>query len=197
MNSYQMGIIWGIGGFAEGRFILRHKDIYFLEQMNLRNKIYQQLTAKGKIQYVLKTSSIAPGDIPGWSARNASERNIPILNDYKGFMRAYIELHGCLDYCIAYTREKSKHKYKKLRLRIYGNNILIQSINAILHENCSVGLKSAQKTINDTTKYISYTSYNELLKIFEWIDGCPRHEPFWADIDKKLRQPIIDKKGFY
>lgn len=187
-----MGIIWGIGGFAEGRFILRHKDKYFLEQMHLPNTIYSQITARGKMQYVLKTKGVTPADIPGWSARNASERNVPILDDYRDFLRAYIELHGCLDYCIAYTREKSKHKYKKLRLRIYGNNILIQSINAILHENCFVGLKSIQKTANDTTKYISYTSYNELLKIFEWIDGYPHYEPFWADVDKKLRQPIIN-----
>lgn len=190
MNGYQMGIVWGIGGFAEDRFICRHKERYFLEKLQTGNTIYPQ-TSKGKTQYVLKTRAITLDDLPGWTARNASERDIPLLDDYKDFLRAYIELHGCLDYHIGYKRKDKSQKYKHLRLRIYGNNILIQSANILLHENCCVGLKSIQRTVNDTTKYISYAAFEEILRIFEYIDGCPRFQPFWDDIDAKLRQPYI------
>ena len=194
MNEYQMGIAWGIGGFAEGRFILRHEDKYFLEQMKLPNKIYHQITGKGKLQYVVKSETITPDDLPGWSPRNSSERDIPILKDYHDFVRAYIELHTCLDYCLSHsTRDGKIYKYKRFRMRIYGNDILIQSINNLLHENCGANLKSPQKTPNQTTKHIAYTSLDELTDIFNWIDDTPRFEPFWQDVNQKLHHPKIKK----
>ena len=187
-----MGIAWGIGGFVEGKFVLRHEYKYFLEQMKLPNKIYHQITEKGKTQYVVKTVTIIPDNLPGWSPRNSPERDIPVLKDYHDFVRAYIELHTCLDYCLSYsTRDGKIYKYKHFRMRIYGNSILIQSINNLLHENCGTNAKSLQKTPNKTTKYIAYTSLGELTNIFDWIDGSPRFEPFWQNVDEKLSNPVI------
>ncbi len=56
VSNYVLGIIFGIGSIAEGRIIFRHKNRYFLEQIQAvcGNTIYEQKN-KEKTQYVLKT----------------------------------------------------------------------------------------------------------------------------------------------
>jgi len=153
--------------------------------------MYQQSGITGKPQYVLKTNVFTPNDLPGWTERMAEQRNIPILTDYKDFLRAYFELHSRLDYCVAYRRKDKQSKYMKLRLRVYGNYILIQSINSILNEQCGVGSKKAQWTnLNEKTSYLAYTAYDEIIEIFNWLTGTPYCEEYWRDVDQKLKEPI-------
>ena len=195
MNSYTLGIVWSIGSYQEDRFIFRHKDKYFLEQIQkyCDNSTYSQTTGKGKLQYVLKTAAFSPEDFPGWIDRNAEQRNLPALDDYKDFLRAYFELHACLGYCTAYSNygRKNQHKYYKLRLRIYGNYILIMSINKILLEQCGAKLKSMQYSDNNKTACLSYTSLDEIISITDWLTGQPKHEAYWLNVDKKLKIPTI------
>lgn len=194
MNEYQLGIIFAIGSISQGRMIFRHRDRYFLEQIQelTRNQIYEQQSRTG-VQYVLKTRNIDIEDLKhsGWNERNAAERNVPILDDYSDFLRAYIEIHGCLDYSTRYRYRDKRDRYKALRLRIYGNHILISSINRILHEYVGVGLKSVQNVWNGKTACIYYASLKEIQSILYYISGEPCFDGFWKDADKKLRNPIM------
>lgn len=195
MDNYTLGIIWSIGTFQENRFIFRYRNKYFLEQIQryCNNSTYKQTGRTGKPQYVLKTVSFTPDNFKGWTERNAEQRNIPILTDYKDFLRAYFEIHSCLDYCTSYyNRGRNKGlKYKRLRLRVYGNYIIIESINNILKQECKVGGKKVQwVNINDKTAYLQYTAYDEITTIYDWLTGKPRHKEFWNDIDLKLKIPI-------
>lgn len=198
-TNYHLGILWSIGSYNEKEnvFTIRHRNKYFLEQLKLYfdNSIYIQKSKTGD-QYVFKTRMIDIEQLKelGWTERNSDQRDLPILNDYKDFLRAYIELHSCLDYCVAYRKKPRYDKYYRLRLRIYGNMILIQSINKILNQYVGVGLKKEQKTINDKTYYIAYTSLQEIQAIYSWVIGEPCCKQIWEEIDKKLQNPIRETK---
>lgn len=53
LTPYQLGIIYSIGSLTDHRWVFRHNDKYFLEQIHFCNSIYSQMY-KDKIQYVLK-----------------------------------------------------------------------------------------------------------------------------------------------
>ena len=101
LTDYDKGIFWGLGSFvdSDGRFIFRHRQRYFIDRMKyyVHNEIYTQKN-KGKVQYVLKTSDVDINSFieHGWTERNAEQRNVPILDYYKDFLRGYIELHSAL-----------------------------------------------------------------------------------------------------
>jgi hypothetical protein len=195
LTNYQLGIIWGFGSYTVTDMTFRHKDRYFIEQIQrLTDSQIQYQVDAGKPQYKLKTAlfDIAQLEQLGWSHRNAEQRDIPTLDDYRDFLRAYIELHSSLDYCTSYT--KSRQKYYRLRLRIYGNKILIQSINNVLREH-GCQLKAIQRTVNDTTVYIAYTALDEIKAIYNYISGSPCHSDYWQDVDTKLRAPRQYTKG--
>lgn len=196
VSNYILGIMFGIGSIAEGRIIFRHKDRYFLEQIQIAcgNTMYKQ-EKKGKPQYVLKTREFDIDELKqyGWEERNAEQRNIPTMDDYSDFLRAYIELHGSFDYSTRYMRKDKKEKYKGLRLRIYGNYIIINSINNILHRYVKVNSKTPQLNMNGKTATLYYTSFKEIDTIVNYISGTPCFEELWEDVDAKLRKPVIYK----
>lgn len=195
LTNYHLGILWSIGTYnqEENSFTIRHKNRYFLEQLKsyFDSSIYPQKSRTGT-QYALKTCLINIEQLQniGWTERNAEQRDLPILEDYKDFLRAYIELHSCLDYCTGYKRHNKHEKYYRLRLRIYGNRILIQSINNILHQYIGIGSKKEQPTTNNKTFYIAYTSFEEIQSIYNWVTGSHYCNEIWIDIDKKLKEPI-------
>lgn len=193
MDNYILGIIFSIGSISEGRLIFRHKCKYFLEQIQVlcKNKIYEQDGRTG-MQYVLKTRYFNIDELRsiGWTDRNSSVRYLPVLNSYKDFLRAYIELHSTLDYCTKYRYKYKKEKYKALRLRIYGNKEFIEGINSILNVKARVGLKSPQILHNDKTAYIAYTALEEIQSIFTYIKGKLYCTEFWDAIHSKLNEPI-------
>jgi len=191
MDDYTLGIIWSIGSYQENRFVFKHRDRYYLEQIQKRfgNTIYEQIGTTGKSQFVLKTAQLKPEDLYGWSERNAQKRDIPGLTRYNDFLRAYFEIHSALGYHTAYGRKKQK-KYKRLRLRVYGNYFLIKSMNDILSDS-KADRKSIQRVnSNNTTAYLQYTSLNEIIAILNWITGNPCNKEFWDDIDRKISEPI-------
>lgn len=195
LSNYHLGILWSIGTYNqdEQSFTIRHKNKYFLEQLQpyFDSSIYPQKARTGT-QYVLKTCLIDIEQLQnlGWTERNANQRDLPILEDYRDFLRAYIELHSSLDYCTGYKRKPRNEKYYRLRLRIYGNKILIQSINRMLNKFVGVGSKKEQSTSNDKTFYIAYTSFEEIQSIYDWATGNLCCNEIWIDIDKKLKEPI-------
>ena len=154
ISKYQLGIIWSIGAYIESekRMVFRHKDKYFLEQLkNLtENNIYFQSTIE-KEYYVLKMPEIDKKYLAdlGWTDRNRDIRYLPLLNDYRDFLRAYIELHSSLDY------NKRGHNIRRLRFRIYGNQTLIEELNQIIATSCNVKIKAPQIIHNDKTTYFT------------------------------------------
>lgn len=117
ISNYQLGIIFAIGSTSEGRMIFRHRNRYFLEQIQqlTGNKIYIQHSQTGP-QYAFKTQNINIDELKcyGWTKRNAEQRNVPMLNDYSDFLRAYIEIHSVLDYSVRY-----RCKNKKINIKAY------------------------------------------------------------------------------
>lgn len=198
LTPYQLGIIWSIGSWQnEGKIIFRHRDRYYLEQLEplFESKIYKQHSRTG-LQYALKTTLLSPKQLDeyGWYARNADQRNVPMhLPRYKDFLRAYIEIHGFLDYCTVYIDSRKKTgKYRKLRLRIYGNEVLIASLNAIIQQEIGGVLpKKPQIIHNGKTAILYYQNFAEIDRIYNYIFDDPYNPFIWEEVEYKLQHPEI------
>lgn len=190
ISNYQLGIIWSIGTYLsdENKMVFRHKDRYFLKQLkNLtHNNIYLQSTPN-KNYYVLKIPGFDLDYLKdlGWTYRNTNIRYMPTLDDHKDFLRAYIELHSSLDY------SKRGTNIKRLRLRIYGNKILIEELNRIISDLCNVKIKTPQIIHNDKTSILYYQNFREIDNILSYIEGNPYNSNFWNEIENKLNVPEI------
>lgn len=193
-TPYQLGIIFGCGSIVDSEkektFVIRHRDKYFLEQ--LENIILNGIGHReyeGKRYYVLKTNMIDYNELEmiNYCTRNSDIRNIPYLNNYCDFFRAYIELHGCWDYCTSYKR--NKEKYYRLRFRLYGNIEIINNINSIFEEKLKIKIKSPQLSDNNKTAYIAYTSLSEISSIVDYVKGNPYNKYYWQDVNDKIKNP--------
>ncbi|MBK5244269.1 MAG: hypothetical protein JJE18_04460 [Eubacteriaceae bacterium] len=197
IDRYDLGIIWAIGSHVEeSRFVFRHKDIFFLERLKpyFKNNIYEQKRIKGKdgIQFVLKTSAVDVESLRklGWTERNSDARNLPVLPEYKDFLRAFIEIHSTLDYSTRYKRSGST--YKALRLRIYGNSQIIDGINNLLAVNVGIGVKTPQLLRNGKTSILYYQATSEINAVYDYLKGDPCFEKYWDDVAEKFKTPRID-----
>ena len=189
-TTYQLGIIFSIGSYnkEDGRITFRHKDSYFLEQLQtlFPNNIYTQEVHSGK-QYAMKSHvNIETLASINWNARNSYIRELPILENYKDFLRAYLEIHSRFDYCTTYSKNK---KYYRLRLRIYGNFNIIENINSILSVEVKVKKKSIYTTSNKKTSVLCYTNLEEIKEILRYLDGSPSNKLFWDNAYKCLKEP--------
>lgn len=197
-DYYLLGIMWSIGSWLENEklMVFRHKDKHFLEVISryFGYEIYEQ-AVKNYTQYVLKVYNFDIGKLVelGWNGRNADKRELPFLSDYRDFLRAYIELHSGLGYSVRYRRKPRRDKYKALRLRIYGNEHLVEGINKELHKSCRTSLKTIQDTkLNNKTFYVAYTSLAEIERIFNWLwNEKPYNKRYWADVEEKLNKPVL------
>lgn len=191
ITSYQLGIIWAIGSYADGYMVFRHKEKYFLEQLQPlfqnKNKIYTQVH-KGNAQYILKSARF---DIEylqklGWENRLSENRELPILENYTDFLRAYIECHGVFDYCTTYSSER---KYYRLRFRLYGNLFLVEQIENILNKDFGFTPKKVQVLHNKKSGYIAYTSLEEIERLVKTFESEPCSRDFWNEAYEKLKNP--------
>lgn len=132
--------------------------------------------------YMLRYN-IERDNAPQWAikARNISE--LPKLSEITSpsdFLRAYIEIHGTLD--LSTRRSRSGEKHKAPRLRIFGQENILDYIQAYV----PAAPKSIQNIVQRVDdKYIGktcvlyYQSRKEIADILEWIDGSPRNEKVW------------------
>lgn len=192
IDPYLLGIIWGMGRLnEEGSMFFRHRHRYFLEQIQsiCDNEITTSKSRTG-IQYRLKSVLFDELQLQeiGWSERNSDSRRLPILDDYKDFLRAYLELHSSLDYSLRYGRNK-KNKWRSLRLRIYGNTNLLEGINDVMHTFVKIPKKSIEIVHNNKTGILNYPSLEQIESIFMFIEGVPYFEDFWHDCLEKLKNP--------
>ena len=196
MDNYTLGILWGCGQYSENRMIVRHSQRYFVEQIQaiFGRTIYEQIGTSGKKQYVLKFRMPESCLLDwGWSPRNAKVRHIPAGSDAE-FLRAYLEMHSSVSWQTAYTRRDRK-KYRKVRLRVYGNFDLINEINLLISEVCGVSLKTPQKTEGETTTYLSFASQQELSQIYDTLHRQPCYDSFWKKYFEMMQEYALIQKN--
>ena len=198
ISIYDMGILWSIGSkISDSCFLLRHKDRYFLDRIKkyCSNTVYSQKRVKGKddIQYVLKIYDVDFDFLYkiGWTNRWSDARSLPALTDYADFLRAFLELHSCLDYSTRYSGWTGK-KWKALRLRIYGNYDLISDINKVLYQYVNTTLKKVGTLHNDKSAVLTFTSLKEINMIYDYVFDSPFFKPYWDDVDFKLQYPKME-----
>lgn len=194
LTPYDLGIVWGLGSYTDGRMVFRHREKYYIDRicLYLHNTDYAQTTDNG-IQYVVKSWDFNIRDfyMHGWTPRNADCRDVPMLNDYLDFLRAYIELHSSLKYTLRYRQRKPKgNPYKALALIIYGNYTMLTSINRIMHDIAGVNIKSVQLLQNGKTASLNYASLQEIDTILNALYGEPNNNTFWDTAFYKLQNPI-------
>lgn len=190
IDTYILGIIWSISSInTDGRIVFRHKERYFIQclQEYFGGTIYEQEARTGT-QHVLKlnnSSLLFELDECGYSSRNSDERILPKIADTK-FLQSYLEIHSSADWQTAY---KNKRKYKKVRIRVYGNEILIDGINYLMKDIIGVKLKSPQKCANETTKYLSYGSQEEINMIYDkFTNETNKFSDYWNKLDKMINE---------
>ena len=108
VEAYILGILWGTMSQMNEVFWARHRDIFFIQAvkkyLGIKAKI-QTVSTRTGIQYRLKI--VRPEIVNklnsiltayGWTPRQSIERCFPHgeLNE-RGFIRAWVELHGVLD----------------------------------------------------------------------------------------------------
>lgn len=182
-NTYQLGILWGCGSYVEGKIVLRHKERYFLEQIQpiVGNQIYRQ-NGRTADQYVLKFRyDISELEAIRYTRRNDSIRILPECADVY-FLQAYLELHGRFDLQTAYSGSKTRRrKYYKKRLRVFGNYYILQGINVLLAQYCGCTEKTIQKIkASDKTCYLAYINQTEIADIIQTFGrNNPCFAPLW------------------
>lgn len=189
MNTYLLGIIWSVSSInSDGRIVFRHKERYFLEQIQKEydKTIYQSESLTG-IQYVLKFKNNELLNLlyeNGYTARNSEIRNLPVPAD-REFLKAYLEIHSSLDYQTTHSRNSGKGK--KPRLRIYGNKYIIGGINTLIGSIFGFPLKTPQR-ITEKTYYLSFANRKELTEIFaEYRRDGIKFEPYWRKFEEILK----------
>ena len=180
MTGYEQGILYANGSQTSGRLVVRNNDKWYPDavQKILGTNVYC-IESHGTKQYVIKSSKI-------------KKPNIADIEDWPGFCRAYIEIHGLLDIVqIWHSHRKKDYKVKRPRLRIYGREFVLEEIEKKLPAKP----KKTQyiKNIVDDI-YIGktcckyYQNKEEIIEILKYIDGFPRNEKLW-----KKWETIINK----
>lgn len=191
-GAYVLGIMWGtLSIFGGRRYWLRHRDRWYIETarefLHVSASVHTSYSNTGnqarlKIfrgEDAYKVTQLL--DRHGWARRKAEERPYPQGPvDDRGFVRAWVELHSCAD--ITYPGRKRK---ATPRLRIYGNEVLMEEINAVLCAAIGSRPRKLQKTVNEITKALYFTgrSYRAVL---DWLYQT------WELSNDKVRDKFYD-----
>ena len=167
INSYCIGILYATSSLtvdgSEKYYTIRNNDRWYVECIAT---VSRYRPYKSKYMERLRSS-------PQWILKARDITELPTLDriaDIQAFCRAYIELHGLLDF----------HRIKgapKLRLRIYGKEQVLCHINEWLP--ASVKKIQTISKQNGTTYNLTYQSQKEVIQILQWLDGTPRNEHVW------------------
>lgn len=177
MNDYCNGIAYATGYFANEKnkkyLVVRNLDKWYIDNI-ARETGYTAYESKynhkrdGRNQWTVK-------------CRNISE--LPALHSIKNlsdFCRAYIEIHGIIDFIN--VNDRKGNPIKRLRLRIYGNEEILSFINKTLPAK-EKKIQHIKNSVDD--KYIGqtyalyYQSKTEILEILKWIDEFPKNITVW------------------
>ena len=184
IDGYLLGILWGCCAVHHLHLVCRCRDSYYPDYVaaHLGGRVRVQQARTGP-QYVvdlpISTDALAAY---GWQPRNADERPYPHdIDDNAGFCAAWIELHHSVGV------HRTKGGFPCPRLRIYGNRLLMGSIETYIAEIAGVGHKSIQQLHNVKTAGIYYQSGAEVSSICTSLI----RNPF---VRSQIEQIILDCK---
>lgn len=184
MDGYLLGILWGCCSIHHDHLICRHKDRYYPDYLadKFGGHVYMRQARTGS-QYVVNLPVHYDILFPyGWTFRNDELRPYPQTDDNIGFCTAWFELHHSVDL----RRWKNGTEY--LRLRIYGNFALMETLEEKISEITGVGRKSICQLHNGKTSVIYYQSSREISRICNVLIRNPRVE---NEIDTMLSREKI------
>lgn len=182
-TGYQQGILVALGSWNGDRLYVRSIDRWYPDQMQtlFRSRVYSLDDAhvSGRRQYIIKSPSA----------------HIPTLDevvDWKGFARAYIEIHGAIT-------PITQHKKHVPGMKIYGREHVVE----VLMAHLPIEPKKIYKIENsvDSDKYIGTTygitiQKKETKAVLDWIDGEPKNPSVWNRWDEKIKKiKSMDKIG--
>lgn len=190
IGAYILGILWGtMGAWREG-YWLRHRDRWYIEAvreiLNISAAIQEVASYTGpqcRLKIVRGETVEFLGELlksHGWQPRNAQERPYPsgIIND-RGFIRAWVELHGSAD--IRQAKHRNGLYYPQKRLRIYGNWALMEEMNQVLSVATGLMLRTLQPSVNEITKILHYQG-SSVAPVIAWLyDGAEIYNPAARD----------------
>jgi len=184
LHAYVLGILWALGSYEEHPgtktivryFQLRHCRPYFLEvvkqELNLQTKL-RIVQQNGKPQHRLNIYGVDMKYLNwlGWQTRLAAERNYPVIPiGHRDFMLAYLEIHSKLD------TKTVLHRYKRPRLRIYGNMQFLTGLTNVLAQETGTGIKKPQPGKNRESGIsgtLFYQGLRELRVLFNYLYHAP------------------------
>ena len=114
---------------------------------------------------------------PQWTIKSARVQmpNVSEVQDWRGFARAWIEIHGSIDQGVHKHRDGSHTRF--IRLRIYGPDEILAAIQP--HLPAREKIIQTVSTDNGRTCALYYQSRTEIPAIIDYIDGMPRNETIW------------------
>jgi len=173
-GAYVLGVLWGAVSTSGDGYWVRHRDRWYVDvvrkYLGVMAEGHESCSRTGN-QWRLKITRAA--DVAtirkllerhGWTPRKAPERSYPCgsIND-RGFVRAWAELHACAD--VART---GRNRKPVPRLRIYGNQLLLEEVNRVIAAGTGLSLRKLQKTANKTTAGLCYTG-KSFRAVVEWL----------------------------
>lgn len=196
-GAYILGILWGTMGQSDEGYWLRHQDRWYIDTARAVLGIEpepQEVRSRSGLQCRLKI--VSARDVRtienllrahGWTARKAPVRPYPSGSlDDRGFIRAWVELHGVLDVRRAKRRDGSR--YPQRRLRIYGNWALLEEMNYILSAATGLNPRTLQRTSNKITKALYYQG-RAISPVEDWLyDGAE----IWNPVARQKTQKAGD-----
>lgn len=193
IHPYILGVLWSIGRYeAKSKcFILRHSDSYFL------TKVKEFFKSDSSVRFVSRNYVLKLGqycfDIDslkqyGWTERNSEDRTYPNIKSHKDFIRGYFEIHGRISE-VASRNRKGRIQVQK-RLRIYGNESLLQTMNEIISFELGISQKKLEKTSKEYSKVLGYYKATDSSMIIDWLYQEVEDEWKYGVMEGKFREIV-------
>lgn len=167
MTGYQQAILHLLGTYADGKFLVRCADKWYIDavaDLFPTSPYLQARNETGKKDYwVLK------------SAKVDYRQDLDAITDWVGFCRGVIEIQGVVD--------NWKHRNRKgapvvtPRLRIYGDQTLLSAISQ--HLPAMPKKLQSISTRSGATSALYYQSPAEVSDILNFIYDIPANAPLW------------------
>lgn len=192
MTGYQQGIILALGTKAEGRVTVRSVDRYYPDYL----------------QPLFGTTVLSVADQHNPEQRQFAVKSVRVdlprldeITDWKGFCRAWIEIHGMV---FPATRYRKKTKFHVAGFRIYG----AEDVLTAMMPHLRIRPKKLEKISNkvDGGKYIGTTycinisSPAEAAELLRYFDEAPQNAAVWTKFHQRAKEingsrPVQIKPG--
>lgn len=174
-GAYALGILWGTASLiTSNELMIRHRDLellaYWQHLMSLSGSIAVYSSATGpQGRYRIRQHFVVRRlkdwlNAAGWTPRQADVRPYPQVPIQDGaFIRAWIELHAAAD-----RPPQGRQRRETPRIRIYGNQVLLTTMNDHIARASGLTPRTLQKTSNTSTKALYYTGQSART-LLQWL----------------------------